>query len=88
MAQAVGVSQKTLETAFKQVLGMTPARYLMLSRLNAAHRQLVDGQADELTVLKVALQWGFSHCSRFSAAYRQLFGELPSQTLRRSSGHA
>jgi AraC-like DNA-binding protein len=83
MAQAAGVSQKTLETAFKQVLGMTPGKYLVLSRLNAAHHELADGRADELSVTQTAIGWGFTHQGRFSAAYRQLFGELPSQTLMR-----
>ena len=85
MAQAAGVSQKTLEVAFRECIGMTPGRYLALTRLNSAHHQLALGGADELRVLDVSTQWGFSHVGRFSAAYRQLFGELPSKTLRRSS---
>jgi transcriptional regulator GlxA family with amidase domain len=81
MAQAAGVSQKTLELAFRQALGMTPGKYLMLTRLNGAHHELADAIRGQHTVTEVALRWGFSHIGRFSGAYRQLFGELPSQTL-------
>ena len=30
----------------------------------------------------VIARWGFWHFSRFSAEYRRMYGELPSQTLR------
>jgi AraC family ethanolamine operon transcriptional activator len=30
----------------------------------------------------VAARWGFWHFSQFSADYRRMFGELPSETLR------
>jgi AraC-like DNA-binding protein len=83
MAQAAGVSQKTLEVAFRECINITPGRYLALTRLNAAHHQLALGQADELTVTQTLVELGFSHPGRFTKAYQQLFGELPSQTLRR-----
>jgi AraC-like DNA-binding protein len=82
MAQAAGVSQKTLEVAFQECIGMTPGRYLALVRLNRVHHQLALGRAGELSVTNESRAWGFSHPGRFAGAYRQLFGELPSQTLR------
>jgi AraC-like DNA-binding protein len=84
LAQATGVSQKTLEVVFREHLGMTPGKYLTLARLNRAHCQLGEGRASELSVTQVAADWGFTHIGRFSSAYRQLFDELPSQTLRRT----
>lgn len=87
MAQAAGVSQRTLELAFKQALGMTPGKYLVLNRLNGAHHQLADACKGEQTITEVALSWGFTHVGRFSGAYRQLFGELPSYTLANPAAH-
>jgi AraC-like DNA-binding protein len=38
------------------------------------------------TVSAEALKWGFWHFGEFSRAYKQCFGELPSDTLRRAPG--
>ena len=83
MAQAAGVSQKTLELAFRECMGMTPGRYLKVARLNGVHHQLALSPEDELSVTQVLAEWGFTHPGRFAGDYRQLFNELPSQTLRR-----
>ena len=38
------------------------------------------------TVSAVAFDWGFWHFGEFSRAYKECFGELPSDTLRRAPG--
>lgn len=83
MAQAVGVSQKTLELAFREVMDTTPGRYLMLTRLNGAHHALAYADRANTKVIDIALGFGFTHMGRFAKAYKGLFGELPSQTLQR-----
>ena len=83
LAAATGVSQRTIEYAFKDQLGMTPSAYLRLYRLNAAHRELADTNPDNNTVTKTALKWGFSHQGRFSLAHRNLFGETPFDVLKK-----
>ena len=37
----------------------------------------------EALVKQIAYSHGFSHLGHFSSDYRQLFGEAPSETLRR-----
>lgn len=81
MAQAAGVSQKTLEVAFREVMDMTPGKYLVIRRLNAARRALVSADRAKASVTDVALEYGFTHLGRFAKNYRQLFGEAPSKTL-------
>ena len=83
MARAAGVSQRALEYAFRQALDMTPGKYLNQFRLNSAHHELAHAQRGALTVTEVAFSRGFSHLGRFSARYRELFGEKPSVTLDR-----
>jgi transcriptional regulator GlxA family with amidase domain len=41
-----------------------------------------------VNVTAVAMQLGFFNLGRFSARYRQAFGESPSTTLQRSRGRA
>jgi len=40
--------------------------------------------ADSTSVTGEAARWGFLHFGRFSHEYRALYGELPSETLRKS----
>ena len=84
MAQAAGVSQKTLEVAFRECIGMTPGKYLAIVRLNGVHKDLCQTNPSAKAITRIALDWGFSNFHRFRTAYRQLFGELPSQTLKSS----
>lgn len=81
----LGVSPRKLLYCFKDVLGQNPATYIKAVRLNGVRRDLASAHA---TVLDVAARWGFWHFSHFSADYKRLFGELPSETLRRWRGLA
>jgi AraC family ethanolamine operon transcriptional activator len=36
-----------------------------------------------VTIQDIASHWGFWHLSQFAQDYRQLFGELPSDTLHK-----
>jgi AraC family ethanolamine operon transcriptional activator len=52
-----------------------------VGRLNAVRQELKAASAGTATVREIARRWGFWHTGEFAAAYRRLFGELPSQTL-------
>ena len=76
------LSRRALQSAFEDVLGVNPSTYMRLLRLNGARASLLH-PSDDLQVKDVLQQWGFWHFSRFTADYKRLYGELPSQTLQR-----
>jgi AraC family ethanolamine operon transcriptional activator len=81
LCREVGVSERTLHYAFREVRGLSPMAYFQACRLNAVRQELKAAAAGTATVREVAQRWGFWHTGEFAAAYRRLFGELPSQTL-------
>ena len=83
LAEIAGVSVRRLQQAFREHLGTTPFAHLHDLRLDRIHDDLVHGRGG--TVTEVALSWGITHLGRFAAAYRERFGELPSQTLARAA---
>jgi len=83
MAERVGVSVRTLQSATRAICGMSPHRYSRVLRLWSVRRQLRTGPARR-SVKACAIAHGFWHLSEFAASYRAAFGELPSETLYRS----
>jgi len=63
---------------------MSPHRYLKLRQLHLARHALVLGDPATATVTEIATAHGFWELGRFAVAYRALFGEQPSTTLRRT----
>ena len=88
LCRAAGVSERALEYAFKEVMGLTPVAYLTRLRLHRVRQALLAGTHGSTTVSAVALDWGFWHFGEFSRAYKDCFGELPSDTLRRKPSAA
>ncbi|PZP58173.1 MAG: AraC family transcriptional regulator [Pseudoxanthomonas spadix] len=84
ICDAVGVSERTLRYTFDDLLGISPNRYLSMLRLSIANRSLSAGDASRHSVKSIALNCGLWDLSKFAGKYRQLFGELPSDTLLRS----
>jgi AraC-like DNA-binding protein len=83
VCSAVGTSERQLQRAFRAVHGMGPHRYFKIRRLHFA-REALRSPAADTTVAHVASRLGFSDLGRFASAYRALFGETPSATLRRA----
>ena len=77
----LSVSERTLRYAFRNVLGMSPVAYLTRLRLHRVHKSLKEATRSSTTVTTEALRWGFWHVGDFSKAYKECFGELPSDTL-------
>jgi len=83
IAEAAGVSVRTLQAAFRSQLRTTPVAYIRSRRLDRARAELAGALPGSLTVTDVATRWGITHLGRFAAEYRARFGESPSHTLRR-----
>ena len=83
LAEAIGVSVRSLSACCQEHLGMGPKRYLLLRRMHLARQALYAADPNTTTVTDVATQYGFWQLGRFAGDYKFLFGESPSLTLRR-----
>ena len=86
ICQALNISRRTLYRAFHDLLDASPKAYLRLKNMSAARARLLDAGNRPTTVTQVALDHGFWELGRFSGAYRAMFGEAPSETLRGAQG--
>jgi AraC-like DNA-binding protein len=81
MAEHVGVTERALQLAFKQHLGMAPAQVLRRCRLERIRRELLRDDTPEPCIADTAARFGIRNRSTLVAAYRQQFHETPAQTL-------
>jgi AraC-like DNA-binding protein len=82
LTEVFKVNRRRLHRVFNDAVGISPIAFLRRKRLCDVHAALLMGGPD-VTVRDVAIEHGFLELGRFAGAYRRLFGELPSQTLRR-----
>lgn len=75
-----GLGTRTLQKLLLARYGQSPLEWVNARRLAAARAQLLQAPAN-IAISTVALDAGFTHLGRFSGAYRQAHGELPSATL-------
>jgi AraC-like DNA-binding protein len=83
IAAAAFTSHRTLHRAFQVVLDETPYSYVLRLRLHRIRHEIVSDEEKSCTITAVANTWGMSELGRFAGWYHDLFGELPSETLRR-----
>lgn len=81
LCQATHTSRRNLQKCFERITGESPALFLKAQRLNRVRREILDAPGDRL-IGDIAIDWGFWHFSQFSADYKRLFGESPSDTAR------
>lgn len=79
-----GISERSLNNYFHNLLDMSPMAYFKALRLNRVRSalKLADPTIDK--VAAIARQYGFQHMGYFSVDYKAMFGESPSETLLRS----
>jgi AraC-like DNA-binding protein len=84
IAGAAGIGARGLQAAFLRHLDTTPTACAERVRMARAHRDLVDSApGGPAGVPTIAARWGFADHRRFAAAYRETYGRLPVETLRR-----
>ena len=77
------MSSRSLYLLFERKAGTTPKSYIRQRKLEQIHQQLSSSPARVRNITEIAMDYGFMHLGRFSESYRNEFGELPSDTLRR-----
>jgi len=85
LARQHQISEKTLQNSFKSLFGFRPKHFLRLLKLNHVNNELINLDPKICTVSEIAFKWGFTHMGSFSRYYTDLFGENPSQTLKKIS---
>lgn len=80
IASHVGVSERTLQVAFRKERGATPMQLLARTKLHRARLALLDREGPN-TVTDVCSLCGIEHHGRFSKRYKEAFGENPVATL-------
>ena len=81
-----GVRWRALQKLMLARYGQSPLEWVNARRLAAARARLLQAPSG-VAISTVALDCGFSHLGRFSAAYRRAHGELPSATLAAARAH-
>jgi len=79
ICRACATTSRTLERVFREELGVTPKQYLTMARLSGVREELCR-KHQEKSIGEIAASRGFWHMSQFAQDYKNLFGELPSQT--------
>ena len=74
LADLTGLTCKHFSRAFKQSTGLPPHQYLIVQRVEAAKRRLVDASA---SLADIALECGFGDQSHFTASFRKVVGVPP-----------
>ena len=74
LARAAGMSLFHFTRVFTALVGLPPHRYLLKTRLAAAHAMLADGRS----VTETCYACGFGNLSHFSRSFARRFGAAPS----------
>lgn len=85
LASECHVSVRTLEYAFKDLLGLTPKHYLTGIRFTKIHNELKNPNNRDKLIRDIIQQYGVTNTGRFAKDYKLFFGETPRETRKRYS---
>lgn len=84
LCRAGCASESRVRQAFVDVVGVPPNRYFQLRLLSRLRSALTTAPSSDRSVTDVAMSLGITQLGRVAGRYRSLYGELPSETLRRN----
>lgn len=85
ICQELRVSRRILHYAFQKVLAINPVTFLRYIRLHGVRSELMATPPGKLLISEIAYKWGFWTPALFSSYYRELFGETPTETLKKTN---
>ena len=77
------MTERALQTAFKNFLGLSPTELIRRQRMERIRAELEDPFTSERNILGAANKWGVQNRSTLVSSYRKQFNEAPSETLER-----
>lgn len=83
VAEALGVSTRTVQLWFRNILNTCPTEYIRHARVTALHQALLEADAS-CSVADLMASVGIVSCGRYAEYYRRMFGEFPSSSLARA----
>lgn len=82
LARQFHMSYEYFRHKFRESYGVSPQRFLMEARLNAATQQLTE---TEYSCTQIAVNCGFSDSSQFSMMFRHRYGLTPTEYRRKTN---
>jgi AraC-like DNA-binding protein len=79
VADLIGLHPTSFCRGFKQSMGVSPHRYVLVHRVNRA-KEMMDDQ--RLSLTQIALDCGFSSSSQFSVVFKRITGMSPREFRR------
>ena len=83
IADQTFTTSRNLQIAFRKHRTYSPLHFLKERKFHRARRLLLNSQP-ESSIKSIALSVGIMDINRFGARYKELFGELPSETKQKS----
>lgn len=82
LVEISGMSSRSIYNGFNNFRGATPMKYILQARLKKVREDLLNPM-QTMSVTQIATKWNFCQLGRFSASYKKVYGEFPSETLRK-----
>jgi len=82
VSRGTQIPERTIRRLINNKFQISPKQYLNKLRLNDVRKGLLNDQCNS-SIYQVASDFNFWHMGQFSKDYKNLFGELPSETVRK-----